>query len=295
MNKRVLAVSGGVDSMVMLDLVCRNNNYSSSEIIVAHFDHGMRENSMQDAEFVRRKATEYGVKCVVGRAKLGAGASEVAAREARYQFLRELATKCGQAEIWTAHHLDDLVESVAINLVRGTGWRGLAVLDSSGIVRPFLEPENVMDKRTILSYAGKHGLEFREDQTNNSEQYLRNRLRDKLQDFTFKRQFYELWQKQLKSKTEIDNVVRKLLPEDGAWQRSWFQELDEEVALELLRAGASTSGIKATRPQLENFRQAILNYRAGTYFNLPDDNLVKINKNSFKLEPESLHHIQLQR
>lgn len=291
MNRRVLAVSGGVDSIVMLDLVCRDNNYSSGEIIVAHFDHGMRENSAEDAEFVRRKSAEYGVECVVGRAKLGAGASEATAREARYQFLRELAAKCGQAEIWTAHHLDDLVESVAINLIRGTGWRGLAVLDSSGIVRPFLESESVMDKQAILVYAGKHGLEFREDQTNNSEQYLRNRLRDKLQDFTFKRQFYELWQRQLKLKTEIDSVVRELLPKDGEWQRSWFQELGEEVALELLRAGTLASGIKTTHPQLENFRQAILNYRAGTYFNLPDDNLVKIKKNSFKLEPESLHYI----
>lgn len=283
MNRRVLAVSGGVDSMVMLDLVCRDNNYSSGEIMVAHFDHGIRENSAEDAEFVRRKAAEYGMECVIGKAELGAGTSEATAREARYQFLREVAMKYGPAEIWTAHHLDDLVESVAINVLRGTGWRGLAVLDSPGIVRPFLEPGKVMDKQAILNYAGKHGLEFREDQTNNSERYLRNRVREKLQDFPLKPQFYELWRKQLVLKREIDKIVRELLPEDGKWQRNWFRELDEEVALELLRAGTLAKGIKATRPQLENFRQAILSYKTGNHFNLPHDNLVKIEKDSFNL------------
>ena len=121
--KKVLAVSGGVDSMVMLDFAC--HRYSVDEIVVAHFDHGIRAHSIEDAEFVGKVASEYGVEFRMEKVALGEGASEAAAREQRYAFLEKVANEAG-GEIWTAHHLDDLVETVAINLLRGTGWIGRA-------------------------------------------------------------------------------------------------------------------------------------------------------------------------
>lgn len=316
MAKIVLAVSGGVDSMAMLDMVCRSNNYSSGDIIVAHFDHGIRENSALDAEFVQRKAAEYGVGSRLGKGDLNMQASEAEARAARYDFLSEVAGADG--EIWTAHHLDDLVETVAVNLIRGTGWRGLAGLDRPRVRRPFLECAMLglyepLDKTTILEYAAKRRLAWREDQTNSSDEYLRNRIRHRMNNsemsFEQKMRIFELWQVQKKLKREIDSVVTSLLPAKGEeWRRSWFRKLDEmaeatkeqgnksgpsaavsdggwerEIALELLRAGTLSAGISATRPQLENFRQAILNYQPGKYFNLPGDYLVKLGKNGFWL------------
>lgn len=299
--KIVLAISGGVDSMVLLDLVCRSGRYARGEIIVAHFDHGIRENSAEDAEFVERKAKEYGVECCVGHGNLGAGASEAVASEAgaraaRYDFLHKIAEKQGQgSEIWTAHHLDDLVESVMINFVRGTGWRGLAVLGAADVRRPFLETEifyEPMDKVAILEYAAKRGLEFREDPSNSWDEYLRNRIRHQMNNleqdsglsFEQKMEIYRLWREQQRLRQQIDENVASLVPTPGAeWQREWFCELEPELALELLRAGTLQEGIAATRPQLEDFRQAILNYAPGKRFNLPGDRLVKIGSKKFKM------------
>lgn len=332
MTRKILAISGGVDSMVMLDMLQENFNdigyspgdiicmedancdrvkkvafaygyssgdifidkhYSSYDIIIAHFDHGTRLSSADDADFVERVAIRRDLLFIEGYAKLGGNVSEDAARNARYRFLREVAYE-NNAEIYTAHHLDDLVESIAINLLRGTGWRGLAVLDTPGIRRPFLEPELLpkkmqnlapLDKKAIYEYAAEHEIIFRQDPTNSEDHYLRNRLRKKLSDFKNKKEIYELWRKQKRLKAEIDELVQELLPKNGEpWQRSWFGDLDENVALELLRAGLLRAGISATRPQILNFYHAILEYPPGKYFNLPNDKLVKLNKAEFYLD-----------
>ncbi len=288
MAKIILAVSGGVDSMVMLDMICRSKQYSSHDIIVAHFDHGMRENSAEDAEFVQRKAKEYSVKFYLGHGELGEETSEARARTVRYNFLHSIDPF---ATVFTAHHLDDLVETTVINLSRGTGWRGLAVLDTPGIRRPFLETEmfyEPLDKAAILEYAAKRQLNFREDQSNSSNEYLRNRVRHQMNnfpmDFEQKMQIYDLWQNQKQLKSEIDQLVVSLLPgKNQPWQRAWFENLDTSLALELLRAGTLQAGVSATRPQLKGFRQAILNYAPGKHFNLPGDRLVKLNKRDFML------------
>lgn len=288
--KIILAVSGGVDSMVMLDLVAKK--YSSDDIIIAHFNHGVRSDSDTDADFVARMAKEiYYIRYIIGKGNLGEDASEELARKARYDFLRRVAKENGNAIIYTAHHLDDLIETITINFVRGTGWRGLASLDSPGIERPLLGTDltyEPMDKSAIIEYAAKRGLHFREDSTNTSEKYLRNRIRKKLTeaDFSFERkmEFWEFWQEQKKLKQEIDQTVQEFLPATGVdWSRKWFRDLDQASAIELLRAGTLHAGVSATRPRLEEFRQAILNYLPGKCFNLPGGKLVKLEKNSFNL------------
>lgn len=313
--KKILAVSGGVDSMVLLDLMYKNTprkahfgddyascdildkgDYSSGEIIVAHFDHGTRDNSDKDAEFVRKTAGEiYHGTNIAKKGKLGENTSEEAARTARYEFLREVANRNEPSTIYTAHHLDDLVETVVINLLRGTGWRGLAVLDQAGVRRPLLEAEicyEPMDKAAIFEYAAKRGLHFREDQSNSSADFLRNRVRERLREenwvYEKKLEMWKLWQRQKKLRQEIDRIVNSLLPKEGElWQRKWFYELEEgadrEVAQELLREGLLRAGIRATRPQIEDFRQAILHYNPGKKFNLPGDKLVEIGRDEFEL------------
>lgn len=289
--KKVLAVSGGVDSMAMLDVVCRR--LTPEEIVVAHFDHGMRRDSALDAEFVKARTEEYSVEFRSGKAELGLGASEAEAREARYRFLMQVADEVS-GEIWTAHHLDDLVETVVINCLRGTGWRGLAGLGREGVRRPFLEAElfyEPMDRAAIFEYAAKRHLQYREDPSNSWDEYLRNRVRRKVNNllsFEQKLEIYELWRKQLVTRAEIDGIVNGILPEDGKFERKWFRELDidesgRKVALEILRAVTLRAGISATRPQLEDFRQAILNYGSGKSFNLPGNKLIRLGKEEFWL------------
>lgn len=293
----------------MLDLLAKkysfcdiyaNNNYSSGDIIVAHFDHGTRKNSSEDADFVRRKAGEYGLEFRLGRGQLGARASEAEARKARYKFLREIDPI---GTIFTAHHLDDLVETVLINLIRGTGWRGLAGLNRPGIRRPFLEAElfyEPLDKLAIIEYAAKQKLEYREDPSNSWDEYLRNRIRHKTNDiqegglsFAQKIALYELWRRQKDLKNEIDESISQCLPktdETGAslWKRKWIRELDgdeieRKIAREILRAGLIRTGIQATRPQIEDFREAIVHYAPGKAFNLPGDRLIKFSRDEFRL------------
>lgn len=89
--RRILAISGGVDSMTMLDIFVQR--FPHEELVVAHFDHGVRKNSSKDAEFVRRRAEKYGIDVAIGYGGLGADISEEKARMARYDFLRKVAAE----------------------------------------------------------------------------------------------------------------------------------------------------------------------------------------------------------
>ena len=308
--KIILAVSGGVDSMLLLAQVAERAAREGwlDEVVVAQFDHGTRESARADQELVVRKARELGVRCEVGRIGEGLGEgvlnegilsegggflSEAAAREARYEFLEAVARKYAPAEIWTAQHLDDLVETVAINLLRGTGWRGLAVMEREGVRRPWLEEasgeraeQGPPDRAEIWRQAGERGLVFREDPTNQEAIYLRNRVRARLADWprAQKLELWRGWRRQKELRREIDQLVAELLPAQGAeWRRSWFWELEPAVAGELLRAGLLRIGVRATRPQLEDFRRAILRYAPGRKFNLPGGRLVELGRDSFIL------------
>ena len=121
MKKIVVAVSGGVDSVVLLDFLVhffRNKNgqkWLEENLIVAHFEHGIRgKESQEDCEFVRRLAIKYGVKFEFKNGNLGENSSEEKARNARYIFLRKIA-KRENAIIFTAHHKNDLAETFALN------------------------------------------------------------------------------------------------------------------------------------------------------------------------------------
>jgi len=250
-ERYVVAVSGGVDSVVLLHMLAQK---SEPELVVAHFDHGIRDDSAQDAEFVGSLAKKYGLRFETRREELGKQASEELARDRRYKFLRSVAQKYG-SKIMTAHHGDDVIETVGINLTRGTGWRGLAVLDSD-IVRPLLD----LGKQDILNYAKKHQLQWREDSTNASENYLRNRLRRKTVklDDNSRRQLLSLRQQQVKSKRNIEAEVCELVGLGPTYSRYFFSQIGDLTGLECLRFVVQA---KLTRPQLRAALLAIKTFR----------------------------------
>lgn len=185
---------------------------SSGQLIVAHFDHGIREDSAEDMQLVRGVAERHGLTFESRRVELGKGVSEEAARTERYNFLRQCCKKYN-AQLVTAHHQDDVIETMIINLIRGTGWRGLApmgqILDlSSRILDKHQKPASVVPaqaeiqssessvanqihssdqrilrpllgtkKSAIKTYAKKYDIKWREDSTNQSPVYLRNYVR----------------------------------------------------------------------------------------------------------------------
>lgn len=146
-------------------------------LTVAHFDHGIRTDSLIDRKLVQLTAREYDLPFVYERGRLGPQASEAAARTARYAFLHRVRQASGARAVITAHHQDDALETAVLNLLRGTGRRGLSSLRSTDVVlRPLLH----IPKTELLRYAAANGLVWREDSTNGDVRYLRNYIRHRL-------------------------------------------------------------------------------------------------------------------
>lgn len=257
--KYLVAVSGGVDSVVLLDMLSNGDD----KLTVAHVDHGIRgDESAADARFVEALAAKYDLPFVSTKLNLGANASEEQAREVRYNFLFEVALK-KDATIVTAHHLDDLVETIAINLKRGTGWRGLAVLSRSGIQRPLLDKT----KRELIDYALEHKLEWVEDHTNASDDYQRNRIRKRINvDFAYSDELKRLRDQQIALRDEIDAVASEVLAANQA-SRYFYLTIETALAVELLGAHIfSQVGVRPVRSQLERALLAIKTARAGSIY-----------------------------
>lgn len=174
----VIGVSGGVDSVALLAMVLRGEIVlpECEQVIVAHVDHGIREESANDAVFVQNLAAQYNLTFELGQAKLGPNASEDQARTVRYKFLRSCCKKYN-APLVLAHHRDDRLETMIINLIRGTSWRGLVSLRSTAsTLRPLL----TKSKNDLVTYAQAHHLTWVEDVTNTDQMYLRNYIRHTL-------------------------------------------------------------------------------------------------------------------
>ena len=177
-DKILLTVSGGVDSMVMLSLFVEGGY----NIGVAHCNFSLRgAESDGDQATVEATAKAYGVPFYCKRfdteaeMEITGESMEMAARRLRYEWFDELSREHGYTAIAIAHHIDDSIETFFINLFRGTGLRGLTGItrQRGNIIRPLLFAE----RREILEYAVAHKIAFREDSSNRSKKYLRNKIR----------------------------------------------------------------------------------------------------------------------
>jgi len=250
----VLAVSGGVDSVALLDLIVSKIQDPRSKILltVAHFDHGIRPDSASDADFVRDLAKKYELPFETARVELGPDASEATARLARYEFLFAVCKK-HKAKLVTAHHQDDLLETAVINLLRGSGSRGLSgMLTNPSIERPLLQTK----KAEIIAYAKVNKLQWREDSTNQSEAYLRNRLRKHtLSKLGAKRQeLADLISRAGGLNQEIDQTIKALsvwlFGSGGQLNRQRFSLLDNDTSGYVVRAWLDDIGVKDINTKL---------------------------------------------
>ena len=193
--------------MVLLERFFRDE---PENIVVAHFNHGTRTSADLDEQFVFSRCKELKVPFETMKIMLGEGVSEELARQKRYDFLYHVTNKYG-GEIYTAHHLDDLIESIAINLIRGTGWRGLTPFSDNRIHRPFIEMG--FYKTDILRFAAENKVLFREDPTNSTDDYLRNRVRSKLliMPRAEKERLIDFYKRQTIIRHEIEKLCESLL------------------------------------------------------------------------------------
>jgi tRNA(Ile)-lysidine synthase len=256
----VVAVSGGVDSVVLLHkLISRLNtadqsphtSHHSPTYIVAHFDHGIRPDSKKDALFVRELAEKYGLDFELGEGHLYPEVSEADARDARYLFLRSVKQKHKAQKIITAHHQDDLLETMIINIIRGTGPRGLAPMSAfDDLLRPLINKK----KSELLEYATAENLTWNEDSTNLDEKYLRNYLRlnimPKLEPAREK--LLQINKNVENIYSEIDFRIVGILPKQNMMIRSKFVSLEYSVQQEIIRAWLVRSGVKDIDSKLIN-------------------------------------------
>jgi tRNA(Ile)-lysidine synthase len=174
----LVAVSGGVDSVVLLHLLARLAPGAGLALTAAHLDHGLRAESAADAAFVADLCAGLGVPLLAARRAVRArpGESpEAAARRVRYRFLQAAARKAGAKALATAHHADDLAETVLMRLLAGAGSAGLAAMarPRPGVLRPLLDHP----KADLVAYAERRNLAFREDASNRDPRFDRNRVR----------------------------------------------------------------------------------------------------------------------
>ncbi len=169
----LLAVSGGPDSIALLDLCARARAALGLEFAVAHVDHGIHPASAAVAGAVAAHAERYGLACHVVRLELGSTATETEARRARYRALRQMQRDLGARYLVTAHHADDQIETVLYRVLRGSGVAGLAGIPpvgSAGLVRPLLpfarhELQEWVDRRALSVHADPANVDQRHDRS----------------------------------------------------------------------------------------------------------------------------------
>ncbi len=188
-GERVLiAVSGGPDSMALLEILYSLQKEFTLELFVAHYYHCLRPEALQEALFVKREAERRGLPFILGASPVRAYACrekislEAAGRELRYRFFERIAEELGLTKIALAHQADDLAEEVLLRFIRGAGRRGLAGIPvkRGGI---FIRPLLMISRERILEFLEKEEIPYVEDPSNRDPRFLRNKVRHLLIPF----------------------------------------------------------------------------------------------------------------
>lgn len=285
-DRYVVAVSGGVDSVVLLDILSK---ISGLQLIVAHFDHGIRPESADDAQFVAGQAQKYGLEYYGEREELGANASEALARKRRYAFLERVRETTNAAAIVTAHHQDDVIETAVINMLRGTGRRGITSLDTSrDIIRPLL----TLPKQEIVNYAQQNGLLWREDATNSSDAYLRNRVRRRLEnaDHGTRAQLLAIVERLRGQNNEIDQLLMSGWSKELALDvvpRSVFNSQPYAISCELIMCWLRARNIQYDKKLVHRLSVMSRVATPGTVHDIDRDNVVVCSAKQISMQKRS--------
>jgi tRNA(Ile)-lysidine synthase len=184
----LLGVSGGPDSLAMLNLFCNLSKELNIEIAAAHLDHNFRKESAAEADFVEKFVEKKGIKLfrksenlpvIIKKKNISA---EAAARKIRFDFFRNIIEKYNYDGLALAHHRDDQAETILLNLFRGTGLKGLSGIQAKVVIQKLnvIHPMLSFSKKEILNYCQKHKLEPCFDSSNEQSIYSRNIIRNEI-------------------------------------------------------------------------------------------------------------------
>ena len=182
-DKIVLGVSGGPDSISMLNILNEIKNELQFEIYVAHINHMIREEAIEDEKYVQNYCARNNIECYIKRidvqeiANIEKIGTEEAGRKVRYDFFEEVMQNVEANKIGIAHNKNDKIETIIMNLVRGSGLSGLKGIEpmrDNKYIRPLIECE----RQEIEQYCEENKLQPRIDKTNFENDYTRNKIRN---------------------------------------------------------------------------------------------------------------------
>lgn len=212
----VVAVSGGADSMVLLERLARLRDVLELELHVAHVNYGLRGQASElDERLVRRRCHELGLFLHVHRTdevrRASSGNLEERARDVRYKYFREVAREVGASAIALGHTQDDQVETVLLRLMRGSGLTGLVAMQprQGQLVRPLLN----LSRAEVRAYAHERGIPHRLDASNRDLRFARNRVRHLLLPMLeryFNQQIKETLARSAELVTEDEHFLQEL-------------------------------------------------------------------------------------
>jgi tRNA(Ile)-lysidine synthase len=252
----VVAVSGGPDSVALLDLLHSLAPELGLALVVAHADHGIQAQSRTVAQAVAALALRYGLPFELGELNLGPDATETAARRARYAWLAEVQHRRAARYVVTAHHRDDQVETILLRLLRGSGPAGLAGMPArarGGLVRPLL----AFTHHDLVEHVAARGLPVHDDPANRDPRHLRSWVRTVLLPLVSARlgagardDLARAGRAAARERRAWDRVVRHLpdlelrLGADGFdVARGGLAGYDNALAVAVLRAAARRAGL----------------------------------------------------
>ena len=231
-NKKILlASSGGIDSCVLLSLCLKNG----LNISIAHCNFQLRgKHSEEDALWIKKLAEDKKLECHIKKfdtliyAKNKKTSIQMAARKLRYDWFNEISIKYKYEVILVAHHADDVLETFMINLMRGSGLKGLVGIPQirGKIIRPLLP----FTRMEILNYANEYNIKWREDDSNAKTDYLRNKLRHKVipnwkaTDSNFHNRFSNTLEYLGQAKIALDNVIKD-------FKTKYFIEMEHQIKI----------------------------------------------------------------
>lgn len=176
----IIAVSGGPDSVFMLDIFSLLQKKYDLELVIAHVNYNLRgTDSEKDEELVKKLAKEYALPIEILRPKITVKTNlENNLRDIRHAFFEEVRKKHAYNAIAVAHNLDDQVETFLMRIIRGAGMRGLRAMQykNNFLIRPLL----AISRKEILEYIKENRLQYRIDKTNRESVFFRNKIRNRL-------------------------------------------------------------------------------------------------------------------